>query len=1059
MQILQLVVLFITLIISLTAEPVYVQDSNYKCKADINLDIATIACQCLEATNLLPFVIYDSFVAIDLKVTNFTSNRLTRANRTTRTLLENLNMDNNFVKTIDPETFNSMRMLVVSFANNYLSELPVNLFSNTSGIYSINFEHNLIKSLHFGFFDTMILLREIYLGNNLIGDIVDFIFSKLSLLLILDLRANYITKLTRNTFYGLYSLESLDLTENLIVNIEPFAFHSYKLASLFLANNELASLEKDSIISTSYLKELTIQTNNLKRIGARSFYNLSITTLDLSNQKILYIEDEAFKDLPSITELKIVYNQIKIFRSKWFNNLNALNVINLNINLLEKLEIDSPLEIEELSLQSNYLTSLDYKSFSNLPRLLFLDLSYNFLTEKSLGALNPLSSLGTLNLDSNRLFDFDSSELSGLKSLEYLFLKKNSIWELKASSFKNLVSLTYLDLSLNKLETIVKGTFTGLAKLSILILSYNKIKSLDENSVYGLNLINRIELEGNLIVQLGPNTFKSFRYLEELNLQFNKIDKLSFLSGCSKVKTLNLASNNINKLESSSLSSLASLETFNLDNNRLFQIEYDSFSKLKKLASLGLRNTAIESVETWNFYSISSYLTKLDLSDNMNVISNKETFFGSLKSIRSLELSGTNLTEYFFKWLPVTVRPKIEKLDLSNNNFQFDSQSLDLMSSFTSLSELNMNRIGLTDLDSIHLNNLKQLKSLFLRNNSLRVLKDKAFMAGSLSACFLQTLDLSLNKIELIEYDAFYCLKNLIILNLSHNLLSQQQPFNLVYFESLQNLEASSCSLSFMPDFGFETKLENLILDHNEIEFIKEGYFYYLNRLSYLDLSYNKIRYLDLEIGIAIFSRLGNLINLNMSNNQIDSNLSRVMHFETLTEVKHLNLSSNRIRDLSSNVFNNLEKLIDLDLSNNSLNFINSSSLHFLTNLKSFYLNKQNGIEFKLKFSSGFANGTKNVKFFYLSSVDDVVENLATFLELEPIVSKKEIVLTKGTVIRYYDSINLVTDEQPIDMNYCWLTLILIKSKLFLNLSRGKDVDNFLADCYLIEFNSPKLFY
>lgn len=146
-------------------------------------------------------------------------------------------------------------------------------------------------------------------------------------------------------------------------------------------------------------------------------------------------------------------------------------------------------------------------------------------------------------------------------------------------------------------------------------------------------------------------------------------------------------------------------------------------------------------------YSISRRLTRLDLSQNPNVIDDNQMLFGSLNSIQILELSAMNLTEYFFKWLPTSARSKIQKLDLSDNYFKSDPENLRLLSTFTGLSELNMNSVGLIDLDTIQLVNIKLLKSLHLKNNSLRVLKAKAFVAASLSTCFMEKLDLSMNKI------------------------------------------------------------------------------------------------------------------------------------------------------------------------------------------------------------------------------------------------------------------------------------------------------------------------
>ncbi|XP_077121501.1 amphoterin-induced protein 2 [Ranitomeya variabilis] len=100
-----------------------------------------------------------------------------------------------------------------------------------------------------------------------------------------------------------------------------------------------------------------------------------------------------------------------------------------------------------------------------------------------------------------------------------------------------------------------------------------------------------------------------------------------------------------------------------------------------------------------------------------------------------------------------------------------------------------------------------------------------------------------------------------------------------------------------------------------------------------LDLSYNKIGFLDPDWFPVMFDKLHTLI---LNHNTISSISGG--SFSTLRNVRHLDLSSNNLRTLSNPVFQELKMLEELLLFNNQLSNIDSGAFGGLHNLQKLYL-------------------------------------------------------------------------------------------------------------------------
>ncbi|OAD59335.1 Leucine-rich repeat-containing protein 49 [Eufriesea mexicana] len=125
-----------------------------------------------------------------------------------------------------------------------------------------------------------------------------------------------------------------------------------------------------------------------------------------------------------------------------------------------------------LSLQHNLLTKIESSNFSQLIKLVFLDL-YDNQIEKICN-FDTLENLRVLLIGKNRIKRIEG--LKELPKLEVLDLHGNQI--VQVSELNNLVSLKVLNLAGNNIKTIGYLDFQGLTSLKELNLRRNKIKKL-----------------------------------------------------------------------------------------------------------------------------------------------------------------------------------------------------------------------------------------------------------------------------------------------------------------------------------------------------------------------------------------------------------------------------------------------------------------------------------------------------------------------------------------------------------------------------------------------------
>ena len=270
--------------------------------------------------------------------------------------------------------------------------------------------------------------------------------------------------------------------------------------------------------------------------------------------------------------------------------------------------------------------------------------------------------------------------------------------------------------------------------------------------------------------------------------------------------------------------------------------------------------------------------------------------------------------------------PKLNHLDLSENNFNDVTLNFLLQNISSTITDLVLENVGLTIVRTEHLNHVERIN---LSHNRLPRLSSHKCHGNTL--CFesmdnLQFLSISNCSVTYIEENAFKYMKNLLKLDISNNLFTQIPNKTFNYVPSLSTLDLSRNPLYSFPNIENLQNLTSLILDEMKIKKMLRSLekFVDLPRLKYLSIRGNKIK----NIPSTLFENLPSLEKLDLSNNQITS----IPFWSSQKQLRQLFLSSNKIINLDDLSIKEAKSLEVLDLKNNSLSQIKITSLKDLPN-------------------------------------------------------------------------------------------------------------------------------
>jgi Leucine-rich repeat (LRR) protein len=765
---------------------------------------------------------------------------------------------------------------------------------------------------------------------------------------------------------GLEILPLYDCNQATIQCLEPYLNKSEVLSSI---------TDFEQVQPKADIYVVTIKGKNYPVLKSNSLVNNKIIYLDLTQNMIEKVESAAFDSIRGLKVVKLnknglvnvsfgvvkkqieilylSYNKIRVITRDMFKSLVELIFLELDWNNIESIAADAfdgNQKIKKLSLKSNKLKSIDFRSAS----ILFLSLERNQFEEvKTENCLEGFDSLKLLNLDMNNISNIESNSFNGIArsiyaislmhnhlkeisgyvfsnatftSLKILALHANEIEHLDAEVYKTLGGLNQLWLSFNKMKVLDENMFFYMKSLEILTLNNQMIKNLSNgNAIFsGLTKLRIVLLSNNSIENLPDYVFNELISLEELDLHANLINKLAehTFAGLARLKRLNLSVNNIEELSKCTFQSLVSVEDLYIEDNYVYKIEADAFNGISKsLKNLNLTKNYLQFVKNFHFSALAE-LKSLNLASNQ-ISSIQQGSFSNLRKLECLKLDMNSIFQLdpgLFKYLV-----RLKKLDLSFN--------------------------VINNLDMKMFKYMSQLEELDLNGNIITVLRPGLF--SKLSS--LKILNLANNLINDIDLSCFENLDQLEELQLSKvkkkiTIMSSRMPI----FPKLKKLNVEGAPNKLLGEFNL-SKLDELNLNFGEI-----------NPLTLKSISTDKIKSLHLqnviiengsvdnflnafgsnlletdlsgcvmkeEFNIKLLKNSVSLRQLKLSNCTGCFNTSSLANFANFTNLTSLVLSFNNITGELNNFLANLEKLEYLDLSHNRITYLKTNCLWSQTRL------------------------------------------------------------------------------------------------------------------------------
>ncbi|UJR25504.1 hypothetical protein I4U23_006850 [Adineta vaga] len=372
------------------------------------------------------------------------------------------------------------------------------------------------------------------------------------------------------------------------------------------------------------------------------------------------------------------------------------------------------------------------------------------------------------------------------------------------------------------------------------------------------------------------------------------------------------------------------LRKLEFQSNPIQSIESHAFSDLSNYLEEFIFSTTIFSSQltTTTFLQILSELPNLkrlllrsfDLSNSFNITTTTKSILTSRKltqlSLQSCSINQIDDIETF-----MNLFPNLERLDLSENRFEYFNIPLIL--------------------------SLKKLKILNLSKNKIRHLNIHRSLSTTTfhPSNSLIELDLSYNGIETIDEHIFELISSqLEILNLRNNeLVTEKHLTFLIHLYYLREFYFDYNRLESINQLYLPLNLKILSLKNNRLNYINLSILTRLGHLEKLYLSSNRLTqwsstinsiFPSLEIleldrnHLALISSLNapKLKQLNLDGNFLSRQIEKKT-FANLPLLERLQLRDNQIQTIDINAFRNTH-LQFLDLTNNSL-----TTIPFLSNL------------------------------------------------------------------------------------------------------------------------------
>lgn len=478
------------------------------------------------------------------------------------------------------------------------------------------------------------------------------------------------------------------------------------------------------------VQALSATDNNIRALPANIFCAMkSLQSLNLSHNRIRSSQDLGFNACgDSLTQLRTIdlsFNEIFTFDLDWTkSDLRSLQTFNLQENNLTKIaagSFDELVSLKVLNLSGNHLETLASGLFGKNTNLQEIYLQDNKLYQLPVDLFGTLNELIILDLSGNQLSShyIDSTIFSQLKRLIVLNLANNALTRIDASTFAQLNFLQDLDLQNNSIGLIDDKTFVPLTNLHTLNLAGNRLHIINNELFNGLYVLNRLVLSNNLVTVVESSAFQNCSSLKELDLGSNQLSDVPVaVNSLHMLKSLDLGENRISVLNNDSFRNLIQLTGLRLMDNLISNVTCGCLYELPKLNVLNLARNKIQSIQRGAF-DRNREIEAIRLDKNL--LSDVDGVFATLNSLLWLNLSENQLVWFDYAFIPMNLK----WLDVHSNYIEALGNYYKLQNEI-SVTTLDASHNRITELGPTSVPNSIEL--FFVNNNLIRTVYPNTFI-------------------------------------------------------------------------------------------------------------------------------------------------------------------------------------------------------------------------------------------------------------------------------------------------------------------------------------------
>lgn len=533
-------------------------------------------------------------------------------------------------------------------------------------------------------------------------------------------------------------------------------------------------------------------------------------------------------------------------------------------------------------------------------------------------------------------------DFAGLKNLRVLHLEDNQVSIIERGAFQDLKQLERLRLNKNKLQVLPELLFQSTPKLTRLDLSENQIQGIPRKAFRGVTGVKNLQLDNNHISCIEDGAFRALRDLEILTLNNNNISRILVTSfnHMPKIRTLRLHSNHLY-----CDCHLAWLSDWLRQRRTIGQFTLC-------MAPVHLRGFSVADVQKKEYVCPGPHSEAP--ACNANSLSCPSACSCSNNIV---DCRGKGLTE-----IPANLPEGIVEIRLEQNSIK--SIPAGAFTQYKKLKRIDISKNQISDIAPDAFQGLKSLTSLVLYGNKITEIP-KGLFDGLVS---LQLLLLNANKINCLRVNTFQDLQNLNLLSLYDNKLQTISKGLFVPLQSIQTLHLAQnpfvcdCHLKWLADYLQDNPIETSgarcssprRLANKRISQIKSKKFRcsgsedYRNRFSsecFMDLVCPEKCRCEGTIVDCSNQKLARIpshlpeytTDLRLNDNDI-SVLEATGIFKKLPNLRKINLSNNRIKEVREGAFDGAAGVQELMLTGNQLETMHGRMFRGLSGLKTLML-------------------------------------------------------------------------------------------------------------------------